>query len=522
MTYKSYQVRKSVSRSSNWGKLVVVDKNDRILRLESRDKCQEGKGILHRAFSVYIFNNEGKLLIQKRSKYKELWPFYWAPSCCSHPVKGESYVKAGERRLKQELGFTVPLRMIDKFVYQAKYKNIGSENEMCAILIGRYSGDIKVDPKEVAEFKWVDPYKIDLSKDYYAPWFKKGLKLLLEINKKNKKEINSFLDKTIKKVDPVIKKLLEKYIDKKFHKLIDYQAFTGGKRLRPALTIACSNVVGGSNNIVYPAAGLEILHNSTLIVDDIIDHSQLRRKKPTVWFKFGQSIAECMGLDYLAASFEGANRSNKPAEISEIFANTLKTVIDGEMLDILFEQTGREKESFIKNNRFRKVSKKDYYNMIGKKTAVLAQACCEVGGINAKANNKQLKVLKNYGFNLGLAFQIRDDVLDIFGKRSKFGKKIGKDIEERKLGNIVILLALSKLRGIDRNKLLKIMRKKDINNKDIKQAIQLIKKTNSKEEACDLANEFTDKARQGLEELPDNKWNKLLNNFVDFVVQRES
>jgi geranylgeranyl diphosphate synthase type I len=511
-----------MSISSSWGKLVVVDRNDKVLRLESRDKCQEGKGILHRAFSVYIFNNKGELLIQKRSKYKELWPLYWAPSCCSHPSEQESYVEAGERRLKEELGFTVSLRMVGKFIYQARYKKIGSENEMCAILVGKYDGKIKENSKEVAESKWVNPYKIDFNKGYYAPWFEKGLKLYLKIREKNHKEVSLFLSKTVKQVDPVIKKLLEDHIDKKFHQLIDYQVFTGGKRLRPALVIACSNLLGGSKNVLYPAAGLEILHNSTLIVDDIIDHSKLRRKQSTVWFKFGQSIAECMGLDYLAASFEGANKSQKPIEIAEIFANTLKTVIDGEMLDILFEQSGRKEEPFINKNRFNEVTKKDYYKMIGKKTAILTQACCEVGGIDAKASAKQLEVLKNYGFNLGLSFQIRDDILDIFGEGNKFGKKIGKDIEERKLGNIIILLALGKLKGKDREDLLRIMKNKDINNKDIKQAIELIKKTNSKEEACSLADEFADKAKESLEELPKNKWNNLLNNLVDFVVQREN
>lgn len=529
MTSKSYQAGNALSRGSDCGKLLIVDKKDKFLRYGSKERCHQGQGILHRAFSVYVFNNKGQLLIQKRSKHKLLWPFYWANSCCSHPRKGEDYVDAGERRLKEEFGFTCPLLTTDKFEYQANYIDVGSENEMCVILVGEYNGKIKPDPQELSAYKWVNPHKLllDFKKNphKYSPWLKIGLKRLLKIKDKEdkyKEELRSFLKKTIKQVDPIIKELLESSIDRKFHQLIDYQVFVGGKRLRPALTIMSAKLFRGSTkDVIFPAAGLEILHNATLIVDDIIDHSKLRRKKPTLWFKYGQSIAECIGLDYLAAAFEGANRSQTPSEFSEIFANTLKTVINGEMLDILFEQRGREDEPFIVKNRYKNVDKAKYYKMVGKKTAILAQACCEVGAISARAPKSQVQALKDYGFNFGMAFQIRDDILDIFGDQDKFGKKIGKDIEERKLGNIVILSALNELSKTDKNKLLQIIRKKDIKNKDIKEAIKLIKKTNSHKEAYHLAEEFVKKAKQSLEKLPQNKWNKMLEHLVDFSIQRE-
>jgi len=510
-------------------KLILVNKKDKVVGFETKEKCHQGKGILHRAFSIYLFNNKGQLLIQQRSKFKKLWPLYWANTCCSHPRQDESYVKAGERRLKEELGFSCFLKMVDKFQYQAKYKDVGSENEMCAVLVGEYDGKVKANPKEIAYWKWVDVNKLQddfkRNPDKYAPWFKIGLRRYLKIKEKalkNRKELDLFLKKTAKTVDPIIQELLESYIDKKFYKLINYQVSTGGKRLRPALTIISSKLFGGKiKNVLYPAAGLEILHNCTLIVDDIIDHSELRRKKPTTWFKFGKSVAECMGVDYLAAAFEGANRSKKPAVISEIFAETLKIIFNGEILDILFEQRGREEESYIVKNRYHKITKQKYYEMVGRKTASLAQNCCEVGGICAGASNKQLEALKDYGFNLGIAFQVRDDILDIFGEEKKFGKKIGKDIEERKLGNIVILSALSELSKPEKEKILKIIRKKEIKNKDIKEAIKLIKKTNSYQETCHLAESFAKKAKESLKLLPKNKWNKILENLADFVIQRE-
>ncbi len=512
-------------------KLLVVDKKDRVLRLESKEKCHRGKGILHRAFSVYIFNDKNQLLIQQRSKFKKLWPFYWANSCCSHIRKGEDYLRAGERRLKEELGFTCPLKLVDKFQYQAKYKNIGSENEICAILIGRYNGKEKTkkNPQEVKDVKWVNVEK--LKKDFnenpqkYAPWFKIGLRRYLKIierKQKNKKRINLLLEKTAEKINPVMRELLRSYVDKKFHELIDYQISTGGKRLRPALTVISSNLFRGNlKDVLYPAAGLEILHNCTLIIDDIIDHGKLRRNKSTVWFKFGKSMAECMGLDYLAAAFQGANRSKKPAEVSEIFAKTVKILVNGEILDILFEQRGREEEPYIAENRYQKIGSGDYSEMIAGKTASLFQNCCQTGGICAGADRKQVEALKSYGFNFGMIFQITDDILDIFGKEKDFGKKIGKDIEERKLGNIVILFALKELSKPDKDKILRIFRKKEIKNKDIKEVFELIKETNSYSKAGALTEKFVEKAKANLKNLPQNKWNKVLENLVDFVAQRD-
>ena len=344
--------------------LLIVDKNDKIIGYKSKKDCHGIPGVLHRAFSVFVFNSKGELLLQKRSSQKPLWPGIWANTCCSHPRQDESYVKAGERRLKEEFGFSCSLKMVDKFQYRAPYKDVGSENEMCAILVGEYNGKIKANPKEIADWKWVDIDKLqdDFGKNpgRYVPWLKIGLKRYLKIKGealKAKKELDLFLKKTAKTIDPVIQELLESYTDKKFHELINYQISTGGKRFRPALTIISSKLFGGKiKNVLYPAASLEILHNCTLIVDDIIDHSELRRRKPTTWFKFGKSIAECMGLDYLAAAFEGANRSKEPAVISEIFARTLKTIMDGEIYDILFEQWGRKDEPYIVKNRYREIT----------------------------------------------------------------------------------------------------------------------------------------------------------------------
>ncbi|HMB66184.1 MAG TPA: polyprenyl synthetase family protein, partial [Patescibacteria group bacterium] len=297
---------------------------------------------------------------------------------------------------------------------------------------------------------------------------------------------------------------------------------SGGKRLRPALVLASGKMMGArEKDLLYPATGVEILHNSTLITDDIIDKSEVRRGRPTVWKKFGRSVAECVAMDYAATVFLAANRSPYSQEITEIYSRAFKTIWSGEILDILFEQKGREDEPYIIKNRFKNVSLNSYYKMAGKKTAVLFQGCCEIGGVCARAGEKDLQTLSEYGYNLGMAFQIRDDILDIFGEEKDFGKKIGKDIKERKLGNIVIFYALKNLSPADRKKIFRILEKKEIGEREIKEGIALIKKTPAHDQAFALGKKYITKAKNNLEKLPQNNWNKILLSLTDFVIERE-
>ena len=512
------------------GKLLVVNKKDEILRSETKEKCHEKKGILHRAFSVFIFNNKNQLLLQRRSKFKLLWPLYWSNSCCSHPQKGEDIQSAAKKRLKEELGFTCPLELAGSFQYQAQYKNIGSENELCSIFIGGYNGKIRPNSKEVADWKWVSLSGLqrDIRKNpqKYTPWLKIELKFL-ENNRvlplhSEIKNLNSILVQLNKIIESPIKNILLAGIDKKFQKIISYQILTGGKRLRSALSIICCKMLGGKlKDILYPAAGLELLHNYTLIIDDIIDNSTLRRGKPTIWFKFGKSAAECVGIDYSAAIFQAAAKSKNPVFVSELLAKTLKTVVDGEFLDILFEQAEKSNEPYITENRYQKITKRDYFDMIRKKTAILFQTSCELGGIAVSAKKEEIAALKNYGFNFGMAFQIQDDILDIFGEKKSFGKTIGKDIEEQKGGNIVTLLSLEELNLKDKKRFLKILKKKKMKRKDIKEAMKFIQKTNSHQKASLLGKQFAEKAKKSLESLPKNQWNEILRTLADFVLNRE-
>ncbi len=343
------------------------------------------------------------------------------------------------------------------------------------------------------------------------------------MNHKKKKNSLVVYSQLVKIVEPAIERILSASTHKKYRNIIKYQVAAGGKRLRPVLAILVGKMTGGrEKDILYPAAALEILHNYTLIIDDIIDHGKLRRNKPTVWKKFGRNITNCVSMAYAASIFDlPENQKNRNA-ITSVLAKTLKAITDGQIFDILFEQSGCDDESYVTKNRYSQISLKDYFEMVRKKTASLFMACAEVGGLCAGAPASKIKSLKNFGLNLGIAFQIQDDILDIFGEEKKFGKKIGKDIMERKLGNIVILLAMAEFNLQEKEKFLSILRKKRIKNSDVTHGIALLQKTNAQAKAQKLETSFIKKAQRALAELPQNKWNEILGELVDFLATRKA
>ena len=157
--------------------LILVDEADREVGHLSKAKCHDGQGVLHRAFSLLIFNDEGELLLQQRSPRKRLWPMYWSNSCCSHPRRAESMETAIHRRLYEELGLSCPLHFLFKFQYQAQFESAGAEQELCSVVIGRSQAQVKVDPNEIHAWRWVGPEALQAElagagADKFTPWFK--------------------------------------------------------------------------------------------------------------------------------------------------------------------------------------------------------------------------------------------------------------------------------------------------------------------------------------------------------------
>lgn len=156
--------------------LVMVDENDCEVGSMPKADCHRGTGVLHRAFSIFIFNERGELLLQKRSGEKRLWGGYWSNSVCSHPRKGESYKAATKRRLQDELGISIELTFQFRFQYQAKFQDIGSENELCSVYTGVHNGPFSVNPTEISEIRFLCPEELDREMarfpDQFTPWFK--------------------------------------------------------------------------------------------------------------------------------------------------------------------------------------------------------------------------------------------------------------------------------------------------------------------------------------------------------------
>ena len=156
--------------------LIIVDAQDRILGHGTKAELHQGTGTLHRAFSIFLFNDAGHVLLQQRSADKPLWPEFWSNTCCSHPRRGESYGIATRRRLKEELGVEAPLRFTHRFRYQAQFSAEGAEHELCSVYVGRIDGDPKPNPQEVSDWQWISPPALDewlkTNPQNLTPWFK--------------------------------------------------------------------------------------------------------------------------------------------------------------------------------------------------------------------------------------------------------------------------------------------------------------------------------------------------------------
>lgn len=171
----SYATRHEIVSSED-EPLVLVNDDDETLGTLAKSACHDGDGILHRAFSLFVFNANGETLLQRRHASKRLWPGYWANSCCSHPRHGEDMAAAVERRAWDELGLRVQPEFLFKFQYRASFENLGTEFELCWVFVSREGGQPRVNTAEVAEWRWVKPddldREIDNAPEVFTPWLK--------------------------------------------------------------------------------------------------------------------------------------------------------------------------------------------------------------------------------------------------------------------------------------------------------------------------------------------------------------
>ncbi|MFN7105146.1 MAG: polyprenyl synthetase family protein [Pyrobaculum sp.] len=323
------------------------------------------------------------------------------------------------------------------------------------------------------------------------------------------------LTKLHQKYGGEIEGALERYLSidlaQDFREAVLYQIKTGGKRLRPLLTLATAEIVAREWRPALPAAAIvELIHNYSLIYDDIIDRGDVRRGLPTVRKAFGDNAAILIGIWYREAIEEAVLDTPKPPLFAREVAKVIKAIDEGERLDILFEYGGREDPYFVKA-RWDKVTLEDYIHMVTLKTGVLIAAAARWGVLSVSNDERLAEAAWSFGLNAGIAFQIIDDVLDIYGDPAEFGKEIGKDIKEHKRGNVVVAIALQKLD--ERETLLDILSR----GIEVEKAVRLIDSVGAREEAMRLASRHREEAEKNLSRLPDDG---TLRELLYFILER--
>lgn len=170
--------------SSDSDLLILVNSDDEVVGSADKLSCHDGAGVLHRAFSILLFNEQGEILLQKRAATKRLWGGYWSNSCCSHPREGETMQQACQRRMAEELGLSAELEFLYKFEYHAQFDAEGAEHELCWVYIGQCNMEPAVNVNEVSDWRYVSVAQLERElvdePDSFTPWFKQEWRTLLE------------------------------------------------------------------------------------------------------------------------------------------------------------------------------------------------------------------------------------------------------------------------------------------------------------------------------------------------------
>lgn len=292
---------------------------------------------------------------------------------------------------------------------------------------------------------------------------------------------------------------------------IEYILRQGGKRMRPTLCLLACELFGGNiEDCMIPAVSAEIFHNFTLVHDDIMDQAPLRRGMETVYHKWNSDIALLSGDTMLIKAFQYVLAMKKEYS-HEVFAELCKValeVCEGQQYDLNFETQDD-------------VTLDAYLEMIRLKTAVLLGSVLKIGAIVAGANDKNQKAIYDFGINLGLAFQLQDDILDCYSDVNVFGKMTGGDISDNKK-TYLYLKALELASEDDRNHLLNLFKMpKGRNEEKIQAVLNIYDKYNVKNIVEKLMTEYYEKSLQDLNSIEASEENKeILRDYAAYLYTR--
>ena len=314
-----------------------------------------------------------------------------------------------------------------------------------------------------------------------------------------------------KELEKLEKKLSTLLINKEPQSLYEpcsYVIQSGGKRLRPFLVLISAKAVGGKFTQAYNAAiAVELVHNFTLVHDDIMDNADLRRGRPTLHVKYDLSTAILAGDNLIVLAYQFLLKDSKinSNQVTSTFTQGIIDVCEGQSLDKDYE---------VKDE----VSLDEYLIMIEKKTAALAAMCCSIGAQIGGGSAREIQALTDYGMNLGIAFQIQDDLLDIIGKE-EFGKNVGGDLLEGKK-TYPFLTALSKAGGQNKEDLLKVIKNKGIRKNQIKKYQKIYNELGVIEDSRKAIEKYTNYALENLRYIKNEESKKLLEWLANSLIKR--
>jgi len=456
---------------------ILVDSDDCAIGSASKMECHLGNGKRHRAFSVLLYDENNRLLVQRRSHEKITFPGVWANTCCSHPLDNsientdpiEGVIAAARRKLEQELGIDASTVTewefvhIGSFEYSCRWDVDWIEHEIDHVLVVRSNAEPQPNPNEISEVRWIDPIELremvegegDWGTQYVAPWFRMIWKHFLSPSHPlvpTSREVESIvrcgelqmsttaipgqslldaLSSHREIVEEVIMSSLGKMKQDRLYSAMTHLFAGGGKRLRAILPRLVGDAVGHGHEGHYTlGACIEIIHNFTLVHDDIMDQDPIRRGLDAVHVAYDDATAINAGDAMLAVGFEILAESShiehdNLAFLVRSIGEMVRKVAEGQMVDIEFENRDE-------------VSEEDYIAMITGKTSAMFETCAMTGAKLAGADDQVVGNMAKWGLNLGLCFQMMDDLIDITGDTETLGKPAGSDILQGKRTLIAI------------------------------------------------------------------------------------
>jgi octaprenyl-diphosphate synthase len=314
------------------------------------------------------------------------------------------------------------------------------------------------------------------------------------------------VEKDLNKLEFSIDKLISTKISF-IKEIVNYIIKSGGKRVRPILVILSAKLCGYRGEKYIPfAAIIEFIHTATLLHDDVVDNARTRRGASTVNMVWGNEPSVLVGDFLYSKSFELMSKEGNP-EILKIISQATTALSEGEILEII-------KTANIDT------TEKDYFEIIGNKTAILFSAACEIGAILGNVTTKQRDALKHFGYKLGIAFQLRDDILDYTSYDDILGKRVGTDLKEGKI-TLPFIHALKSASEKEKLSVAKILKKRTISQKDFEWVSKLMEKYNGIGYASTATEKYLENAKKHLDHFPASQYKSALLSLADSMLKRE-